>query len=284
MTGVRIGVFDSGLGGLSVVRALLERAPDASVIYLADIAHVPYGDRPLDQVRGFALSIVDFLLREGAGAILMACNMSSAVALDAARERWPDVPMAGVLEAGARAAVRQARGPVAVLATAGTVASGKYPEAITRLAPGAGVVQTACPAFVPLVEAGELSGPDVETAVREALAPGLERGAKTFVLGCTHYPFLLPELARQAPAGSVFIDPAGEAAAEILDAVGGALDTRTPSRYVLSAPSDTFRALGSRFLGFGLPEIALARWDEDGALRELRPAVEALSGEALCPE
>lgn len=280
MSAVRIGVFDSGLGGLSVVRALADRAPGASVLYLADIAHVPYGDRPLEEVRRYALSIVEFLLQEGAEAILMACNMSSAVALDEARRRYPHIPVAGVIEAGARAALREGQGTVAVLATAGTVASGGYPAAIARIAPQTRVVQTACPSFVPLVERGELTGSRVERAVAEALAPGLSAHARTFILGCTHYPFLLPELARQAPTGSAFIDPAGEAAREILGQLQGRLDTSTPSRYLLSAPSDTFRPVGSRFVGFALPELELARW-EDGRLRA--PAA-ALSGELACQE
>lgn len=269
MTGVRIGVFDSGLGGLSVVRALYSARPGVGIVYFADTAHVPYGDRPLNEVRGFALGIVDYLLSEGAGAILMACNISSAVALDDARSRHPGVPMAGVIEAGARAAARLSQERIAVLATAGTVASGGYLRALAREAPASEIIQTACPKFVPLVEDGRLTGSEVEEAARQYLRPGLEAGARVFILGCTHYPFLKPALQTLAPAGTVFVDPAEEAVREILIQVGDNLQTQDGSRFVLSAPSETFRPVGSRFLGAPMPELELARWSENQSLSAL---------------
>lgn len=264
MSGVRIGVFDSGLGGLSVARALLAREPSASIIYFADIHHVPYGDRPLEEVKTFALAIVDYLLAQGTGAILMGCNISSAVALDEARLRHPGVPIAGVIEAGARAALRDGAERVAVLATAGTVRSGGYVRAISRIAPDTQVVQTACPEFVPLIEAGELDGPHVREAVSLRLAPGLQRGIAAFILGCTHYPFLLPVMRSVAPEGVRFVDPAEEAVSEILEKVEGRIDRSASRRFVLSAPSETFRPVGSRFLGCALLELELATWDADG--------------------
>ncbi len=261
---MRIGVFDSGLGGLSVARALLQREPRASIIYLADIAHVPYGDRPLEEVRAFALGIVDYLVSQGAGAVLMACNMSSAVALDEARRRYPGILIAGVIEAGARAAAQLGPERVGVLATAGTVASGAYTRALERVLPGVTVTQTACPDFVPLVESGDLEGPAAVDACRRYLRPGLDAGARTFILGCTHYPFLLPALNRVAPEGTVFVDPAQETAARALEQIGSALDRHTPSRFVLTAPSETFRPVGSRFLGQGIPEPEPAVWTPEG--------------------
>lgn len=262
---VSIGVFDSGLGGLSVVRALFESSPSATITYFADTAHVPYGDRPPEEVRAFALGIVDFLLAQGARAILMACNMSSAIALADARRLHPAIPVVGVIEAGARAAVQVAQGPVGVLATSGTVNSEAYPRAIARLKPGIPVFQTACPEFVPLIEAGEIEGPRAAEAVRQCLAPGLAEGVRTFICGCTHYPFLLPVMRALAPEGTRFVDPAREAAAEILHGLGSRLKTEGGARYVLSAPTETFRPVGSRFLGRPLPELQIAQW-EDGKL------------------
>lgn len=260
MSGVKIGVFDSGLGGLSVVRALFSVNPDASIIYFADTAHVPYGDRPGEQVRGFALGIIDYLLAEGAGAILMACNMSSAVALDDARRIHPDIPVIGVIQAGARAAARLSQHKIAVLATAGTVASGGYLRAIAAEAPSVQVIQTGCPQFVPLIESGQLTGPRVEDAVKECLQSGLDAGAKVFVLGCTHYPFLVPCMRELCPPDTAFVDPAEEAVREILAQTGDQIDERSPSRFVLSAPSETFRPVGSRFLGQALPELEIVPW------------------------
>ncbi len=261
---IKIGIFDSGLGGLSVVRELLAGYPSASVLYFGDIAHVPYGGKPLDDVRDFALGIVDYLLQEGAGAILMACNMSSAVALDAARANYPYVPIAGVIEAGARAALSNNADKIAVLATEGTVAMGAYEKALHKIAPQIQVTQTACPDFVPLIERGELSGPNIQAAARRYLTPGLDSGARTIILGCTHYPFLLPALQKLVPDDVKFIDPAGEAVKEILTRIGSDLDTINPSRFILSAPSSAFRPVGSRFLGRTLPELELAGWDSDG--------------------
>ena len=263
MSAVRLGIFDSGVGGLSVARAILQRRPCASLLYFADTAHVPYGDRPLDEVRSYALEITGFLAARGAGAVLMACNMSSACALDDARRENPGLPVLGVVQAGARAALREGADTIAVLATAGTVASGGYARAVHRIDAGVRVVQVACPEFVPLIESGELDGPQVERAAARYLGEALESGARVIVLGCTHYPFLLPVLRRLAPPDTVFVDPAGEAAEEALRTIGDRLDERTPSRYFLSAPSATFRPLGSRFLGRTLPALELAEWSRE---------------------
>ncbi len=209
----------------------------------------------------------------------MACNMSSACALDEARAAHPGLPVIGVVQAGARAAVREGQDTVAVLATAGTVASGGYVRSIRAIAPDVRVVQVACPEFVPLIEAGDLDGPRVERAAAGYLEQALEGGARVVVLGCTHYPFLLPVLRRLAPAGTVFVDPAGEAAEEALAAAGDRLDCGSPSRFILSAPSATFRPVGSRFLGRQLPALELAEWrEEDGGLRPAMAEADA----ALC--
>jgi glutamate racemase len=279
LSGLRLGIFDSGLGGLSVARAVLERCPSASIIYFADTAHVPYGDRPLEEVRSFALEITGFLASQGAGAVLMACNMSSACALEEARKVYPGLPVSGVVQAGARAAVGEGADAIAVLATAGTVASGGYVRAVHAIAPDVRVEQVACPEFVPLIEAGDLDGPRVERAAAAYLGQALDSGARVVILGCTHYPFLLPVLRRLAPPETVFVDPAEEAALEALRNAGDGLDVQTPSRFILSAPSATFRPVGSRFLGRILPALELAEWTaEGGRLRLMMTGADA----ALC--
>ena len=148
-----IGVFDSGVGGLSVVKEIIRQLPGERVLYYADNAHVPYGGRPLSQIKQFALSIIDFLVSKDVKMIVMGCNMSSAVALEAARERHSGIPIVGLIEPGAASAVEAAGGKkIAVAATEGTVRSHRYSEAIRDISPEADVIERACPEFVPLIE------------------------------------------------------------------------------------------------------------------------------------
>lgn len=215
-----VGVFDSGIGGLTVVREILRLLPQERVVYVGDTAHVPYGGRPLLEVEGFAIGISRFLVvAAGCKAVVMACNISSAVALSVVQAAFPDLPVLGVLLPGAGAAARVAGGrPIAVLATEGTVKSGAYARALNLVAPGIPVTSVACPRFVPLVEAGETETSDAETAVREYLmAARAPHDARTMILGCTHYPFLLPILRKVAGPGVTFVDPAGETARELAD-------------------------------------------------------------------
>lgn len=203
-----IGVFDSGLGGLTVVRLLMERLPDTPLLYLADQAHVPYGGRELGEVKGFAQGISRALIGAGCRAVVMACNISSAVALDAVRAEHPDIPVLGVLQPGAEAAIERTRcGRIGVLATAGTVRSGAYTRALHALDPRIQVTEVACPAFVPLVEAAQERSPEALAAARDYLSPLQDAGVDVAVLGCTHYPFLLPVL-REARPDLLFLDPA----------------------------------------------------------------------------
>lgn len=272
----RIGVFDSGVGGLTVVGALLRRLPGARVLYVADQAHVPYGGRPLAEIRGFATEISRFLAQEGCGAILMACNISSAVALDSVRHSLAPLPVWGMISAAARRAVRDRGGKIGVLATEGTVRSGAYTAAIWALDPTARVTEVACPRFVPLVESGCLEGEPAGTAAAEYLAPIVEAECSTVVLGCTHYPFLLPALRRAAGPESrlAFIDPAEElidAIAEYLHVAGAAI----PADRLLLTTGEvaTFESQIPRFLP-GIPcTISPAVWSEGDRvkLRVARP-------------
>jgi glutamate racemase len=195
-----IGVFDSGVGGLTVVRSLTERLPNEEVIYLGDTARVPYGSKSGETVVRYSRMAARFLVDEGVKMILVACNTASAFALDALRDEL-SLPVLGAVEPGARAAVAATRaGRIGVIGTLGTVRSGSYPRAIAALDPQVQVTARACPLFVPLAEEGWLDDAVAEAVARrylgelQAEAPDLD----VLVLGCTHYPLLRPLLARVA--------------------------------------------------------------------------------------
>ncbi len=210
---LKIGIRDSGVGGLTVARRVREALPDADLLYFADTAHLPYGDKTPAEVTHYALSICDFLLERGAQILVFACNTTSAYALDAAREKF-SVPIFGVIEPGARVAAQVSGGKIGVLATAATVASGVYSREIARFNSDVEVCEIGCPAFVPLVEAQKADSPQAFEACRHYLAPLLRFGADTVILGCTHYPLLLPALQKAAPDVR-FIDPAQAVAHEV---------------------------------------------------------------------
>ncbi|HUO51035.1 MAG TPA: glutamate racemase, partial [Gemmatimonadaceae bacterium] len=183
-----IGVFDSGLGGLTVVHELRRQLPAERLIYFGDTARVPYGPKSPDTVRRYAAEITEWLIAQGVKAVVVACNTATAHALPMLRERFP-LPVIGVIEPGARAAVRaSASGRIGVIGTSGTIASGAYERAIRALRPGAEVTSRACPLFVPLVEEGWLDTPATRLVADEYLRPLAEHGCDALVLGCTHYP------------------------------------------------------------------------------------------------
>ncbi|MBI2844323.1 MAG: glutamate racemase [Armatimonadetes bacterium] len=266
MTGP-IGVFDSGLGGLTVAGEILRRLPNESIIYFADTAHVPYGERPLEEIKGFAVGITRFLIDRGVKSLVMACNMSSAVALESAREAFPDLPILGVIEPGSQAAVSACGGVIGILATTGTVESGAYTRTIRRLAPEAEVYEQACPAFVPLVEAGLTDTEEAEEAAREYLEPLLLARARTIVLGCTHYPFLRGVISRVAPQACI-VDPAEETVNELQKVLlerGLRAGPGERKEHVFFASGDTegFARLGSRFLRQEISSVERAEWGMD---------------------
>lgn len=252
-----IGLFDSGLGGLSVARAILALRPDVSVWVVGDTAHVPYGGRPLDEVRGFALGLTRYLAGGGADAVVMACNISSAVALDAARTRF-DIPIFGTVDAGARAASAVADGIVGVLATEGTVNTRAYTKAIKARRPDLDVLEVPCPAFVPLVESGRWASPEASDAAREYAAPLVNAGVRTVVLGCTHYPFLEAAIRSAFPWPVRLVDPAQTLAEDVLRAVS---PTSPPShRFEATADPAGFASRGSLLLGFDFQAVACPVW------------------------
>jgi glutamate racemase len=233
---LKIGIRDSGVGGLTVARRVREVLPFADLLYFADTAHVPYGDKTPAQVRHYALSISDFLIGQGAQIVVFACNTTSAYALDAARERFK-VPIFGVIEPGARVAAEVSGGKVGVLATDATVQSGVYTRELLRFRSNLQVREVGCPAFVPLVEAQKASSREAFEACKHYLAPLLRFGADTVVLGCTHYPLLLPALQDVAPHLR-FVDPAAAVAGEVAAHIGS---LATPC-----TPGDTFFVSGER--------------------------------------
>jgi len=257
-----IGVFDSGVGGLTVLAELRRRLPDEPTIYLGDNARAPYGPRAADEVRRFTLEAVEWLLGQDVKLLVLACNTATARALDDVRER-SDVPVLGVVRPGAVAATAATRSrQVAVIATAGTVESGAYHDAIVEADAGTHVAQLACPELVPMVEAGILDGRRAESVLRAYLEPLLasQPGLDTLLLGCTHYPLLREPIQRIVGDGVAVVDSAfttALAAEDLLDALGA----RAPSggtaahRVATTGEVSAFVTVADRLFGDGLPSV-----------------------------
>ena len=210
-----IGVFDSGVGGLTVLRELHRRLPDERLIYIADLAHFPYGPRYQHEVRDFALRIIEHLVSLDVKLVVIACNTASAAALNIAREQF-DVPVVGVIAPGAQAAVDATRnGRVAVISTAGTHASQEYVHAIKEANPGVGVLAKPAPELVEIVENGDADTARADAALTELLGEIFDWGADTLVLGCTHYPMLRPALRRVVGNRLRIVDSAETTAARV---------------------------------------------------------------------
>lgn len=253
MNAAPLGVFDSGIGGLTVARALFERLPRESVIYFGDTARVPYGPKSPETVRRYSAEILAYLLHRGVKAVVVACNTSTAHALAHLKQQSP-VPVVGVIEPGARAAVAATKsGAIGVIGTAGTIASGAYERAIKALRPDARVHAQACPLFVPLIEEGWFEHPAAELIAREYLEPLQRARVDTLVLGCTHYPLLKPLLGRVMGAGVTLVDSAEETATAVVKELErlGLLADGGPHehRFVVSDDEPHFRKVGARFLG-----------------------------------
>jgi glutamate racemase len=257
-----IGVFDSGLGGLTVASEMIRQLPAEGLIYFGDTARVPYGPKAPTTVRRYSREIASFLDRQGVKAIVIACNTATAHALTLLRSELR-VPVIGVIEPGARAAVAATRtANVGVIGTAGTIRSGAYERAIRELAPHAHITAQPCPLFVPLVEEGWLDKDATRLIAREYLQPLVDAGVDTVVLGCTHYPLLKPVLAEVLGPNVRLIDSAAETAAEIRRVLAArgmeARPTREPlRRFVASDDSSQFLRLGQRFLGHALDAVEL---------------------------
>jgi glutamate racemase len=252
-----IGVFDSGLGGLTVAQEIWRQLPGEDVIYVGDTARVPYGGRSAEEIRRFNREIIGFLLNQGAKLIVFACNTSSALAFPLMQQEFP-VPMVEVITSGAHAAAQATRnGHIALLATEGTVRSGAYVRAVLAERPDAQVTAVSCPKLVPLVEGGEARSAEAGRAVAGYLGPVREAGADTLILGCTHYPFLAAHLREQLGERVALIDPA----VETVGRVGRALDEwqlrrtglQEGDRFYTSGDPGLFRRLASELTGRAIP-------------------------------
>ena len=258
-----IGIFDSGLGGLTVVREVIRQLPHERIIYFGDTARVPYGPKSPDTVRRYSHEISAYLESQDVKAIVVACNTATAHALPMLQSEL-SIPVVGVVEPGARAAVAaSSRRELGVIGTAGTIGSGAYERAIRAIAPDAHILVRACPLFVPLVEEGWLDKDATRLIAREYLGPLQDAGVDTLVLGCTHYPLLKPLLAEILGRDVVLIDSAHETAAETARVLGTrrllaphAEPNENPvHRFIASDAPDHFLRLGQRFLGSTIESV-----------------------------
>ena len=249
-----IGVFDSGIGGLTVAQEVIRQLPHESVIYFGDTARVPYGPKSPDTVRRYSREIAAFLRGEGVKSIVVACNTATAHALGTLRDEL-DMPVIGVVEPGARAAAAATRtGKIGVIGTAGTIKSGAYERAIRAIDSDFIITARACPLFVPLVEEGWTDHAATRVVAHEYLAPLIDADIDTLVLGCTHYPLLKSLLSDVLGPGVRLIDSAEETAAEtartLATASLTAADNADPTyRFIASDDPLQFLQLGQRFLG-----------------------------------
>ena len=257
MSDAPIGIFDSGVGGLTVARAILDQLPNESTLYIGDTARGPYGPRPLAEVREFALETMDFLVDQGVKAIVIACNTASAAMLRDARERY-SVPVIEVIQPAVRRAVAATRtGNIGVIGTRATIDSKAYVDAFAA-APQLQITSIACPLFVEYVERGETSGAEITKIAREYLAPVMDATVDTLVLGCTHYPLLTGVISYVMGEGVTLVSSAEETAKDLYRTLveNGLLRSQssTPAthRFLATGDAKAFETLARRFLG---PEV-----------------------------
>jgi glutamate racemase len=249
-----LGVFDSGVGGLTVLRALVAELPREDFLYLGDTARLPYGTKSPGTVARYSVRAAEKLVEQGIKALVIACNTASSTALPALRERFPDLPVIGVIEPGAKAACEASpSGRIAVLATEGTVAGGAYQRAIQLRRPDANVAQIACQIFVALAEEGWSEGAAVD-AVTERYLAHLDSRVDTVVLGCTHFPLLSASISRQLGPGRRVVDSAATTARAAADVLTehqlGAQRSRSGTLRLMATDSpERFARVGARFLG-----------------------------------
>lgn|SRR5512143_2395128 len=255
-----IGVFDSGVGGLTVLRAIVRRLPNESLIYLGDTARIPYGVRSAATIERYALECARFVQSKGVKAIVIACNTASALAADYLRSRC-SVPVVGVIRPGSRRAIEQTRtGHIGVIATEATIASGAYERAMLAIRSGLEVTSRACPLFVPLAEEGWLNHPVTYQVAEEYLAELRQSRVDTVVLGCTHYPILRPVIERTLGDQISYVD-SGEAVAErlaqMLEEQGLVCDRGEPrtEQFYVTDSAARFRRVAQLFLGRSLETV-----------------------------
>jgi glutamate racemase len=210
-----IGIFDSGVGGLTVLQAIQNELPHENLIYFADQAHVPYGNRPMTEVQEFSLEITNYLIQQGVKLVVVACNAASAAALKILRNTFTEIPIIGMEPAVKPAAVITNSGVVGVLATPATFQGELYKSLIERFAKDVRIEQHTCPGLVSRIEVGDLTSDKTRGILEEAIQPMLEKGIDTIVLGCTHYPFVIPLIQEISGPGIRVIDPAPAVARQV---------------------------------------------------------------------
>ena len=247
----RIGVFDSGVGGLTVLRELYRQLPNESILYFADTARLPYGIRSANEILQFGFEILSWMVQQDVKMVVLACNTSDALALETLRNEF-NIPILGLILPGARAAVQQGR-RIGVIATPATAASNAYRRAILEVEPTAQVWQVGCPEFVPLVEQNRVYEPYTAEVAAQYLAPLLQQRIDTLVYGCTHYPHLAPVLRQILPSQVQLVDPAEyvvAAAAQELDLLGlRNTSPPLPTQFCVSGCPQQFAKLSLQWLG-----------------------------------
>lgn len=249
-----IGIFDSGVGGLTVARAIMDHLPHESIIYLGDTARVPYGTKSPATVIRYAQTCSKILVDRGIKLLVVACNTASAHAIPILQDTYP-IPVVGVVAPGAQAAVNVSRGgSIGIIATEGTIKSGVYPEAIQGIAPGMRVASVPCPLFVPLAEEGWVDGEVPLQIARKYLTRFAKEDIDTLVLGCTHYP-LLSETIQKAIGDRVTLVDSAKATARVVEEILSGLQQLAEERelpiheYIVSDDPTKFSVVGERFLG-----------------------------------
>ncbi|MGH3441913.1 MAG: glutamate racemase [Nitriliruptorales bacterium] len=260
-----IGVFDSGLGGLTIVRALADLLPSERLVYFGDAARFPYGSKSPEQLKEYSEEIVEVLLAHDVKMIVVACNSAASAALTDLRERY-HVPIIGVIGPGVRAALKISRGRLGVIGTDATISSGAYERAVEATRADAELFCQACPRFVELVEDGNLDSPEAYGLVARTLAPLRLAEVDTLVLGCTHYPHLARTIADVMGRDVTLVSSAEETAFEVRSilettGLGRADDVATPLHLFLTTGDEQrFESLGARFLGPNLGPVERWRW------------------------
>lgn len=261
-----IGIFDSGVGGLSVLRAIREQMPEESLLYFGDQVHIPYGSRPMKQIRDFSEAITKFLLAQGAKIIVVACNTASAAALKHLREEFRDVQFVGMEPAVKPAAEQTRTGKVGVLATPATFQGALYASVVERFANGVELLQDTCSGLVQQIEQGHLEGVETRRILENALLPMLQRDIDTVVLGCTHYPFVIPLIQQIVGEKVRVIDPAPAVArqtARLLESRGARNRSGSVGGLKLYTSGDpaALQSLSSTLLG-EWTQVAGAQWSQ----------------------
>ncbi len=272
MTDAPIGIFDSGVGGLTVARAVIDQLPNESIIYVGDTAHSPYGPKPIADVRRYTLEVLDDLVAQGVKMLVIACNTASSAMLRDARERYTialGIPVVEVIQPAVRAAVRQTRNQrVGVIGTVGTIAARAYEDAFAA-APDLDLFTQACPRFVEFVEAGITSGAELFAVAEQYLAPLKRANIDTLVLGCTHYPLMSAAIQYVMGRDVALVSSASETAYDVYRMLvrhGLERGSMTPPRYIFEATGESqheFTTLARRFLG---PEVSTVDLVETGSI------------------